>query len=140
STRDAVLYSVNLATGAATALGTVVPEAPNFLSVIGFALAPTAPPRPQELRVTGAGAGGGPHVRVFDALGERLSFFAYDAAFRGGVRVASGDVNRDGVPDIITAPGPGGGPHVRVFDGRTGAPIAGFLAYEAAFRGGLFVA
>ncbi|MEQ9641608.1 MAG: hypothetical protein RIM84_16405 [Alphaproteobacteria bacterium] len=40
-------------------------------------------------------------------------FFAYDANFTGGVRVATGDVNNDATPEIITAAGPGGGPHVR---------------------------
>ena len=42
--------------------------------------------------VTGAGPGAGPHVRVFDMETgqELLSFYAYDAGFRGGVRVAAG--------------------------------------------------
>lgn len=42
--------------------------------------------------VVAADEGGGPHVRVLDAstLAEKFSFFAYDAAFRGGVRVATG--------------------------------------------------
>ena len=39
--------------------------------------------------VTGAGAGGGPQVRIFNSLGAaKLSFFAYDKNFRGGVKVA----------------------------------------------------
>jgi hypothetical protein len=74
----------------------------------------------------------------------KFDFMAYDPAFRGGVRVAVGDVNGDSVPDIITAPGPGGGPHIRVFDGRTGLNITeragNFLAYEPTFTGGVFVA
>jgi hypothetical protein len=38
--------------------------------------------------VTGAGSGGGPHVRVFNANGSpRTSFFAFDPAFIGGVFV-----------------------------------------------------
>jgi hypothetical protein len=53
--------------------------------------------------------------------------------------VAVGDVNGDGVPDIITGAGPGGGPHVKAFDGRTGATLLSFFAYEATFRGGVFV-
>jgi RHS repeat-associated protein len=99
-----------------------------------------------EILVTGADAGGGPHVRVFDAvtLQERLSFFAYTPGFAGGVRVATGDINGDGTLDIITAPGPGGGPHIRVFDGLSGAPLAGavgsFFAYSPLFTGGVFVA
>src|SRR5262249_10659082 len=92
--------------------------------------------------VTGSGPGQAPEVHVFDArTGAPLrSFLAYDAGFRGGVRVALGDVNGDSVPDIITAPGPGGGPDVRVFDGRTGALIREFMAYDERFPGGVFVA
>jgi hypothetical protein len=99
-----------------------------------------------SILVTGADAGGGPHVRVFDGgTGEpRLEFFAYTPGFLGGVRVATGDVNGDGNPDIITAAGPGGGPHVRVFDGRNGSPLPGtigsFFAYHPGFTGGVFVA
>src|SRR5438045_2768183 len=51
----------------------------------------------------GADAGGGPHVRVVDGDtgAEVRSFFAYDPTFTGGVRVAVGDVNGDGVADIV---------------------------------------
>jgi PKD domain/FG-GAP-like repeat len=91
--------------------------------------------------VTGAGAGGGPHVKVFDGkTGQEIrSFFAYDAGFHGGVRVAAADVNGDGFADIITGAGPGGGPHVRVFDGKTGAILNEFFAYPASFAGGVNV-
>src|SRR6202030_775270 len=86
---------------------------------------------------TGAGAGGAPHVKVFDAVTGQLkfSFFAFDPRFGGGVRVATGDVNGDGVDDIICAAGPGGAPVVKVYDGRTGVVYESFLAYDANFRG-----
>jgi hypothetical protein len=92
--------------------------------------------------IAAAGAGGGPHVRVFDgATGQVVrDFFAYDQSFRGGVFVASGDVNGDGFDDIITGAGVGGGPHVRIWDGKTGAEIGGYFAYDMAFRGGVHVA
>lgn len=69
--------------------------------------------------ITGAGPGGGPHVRVLDGrtLNEVWSFFAYAPGFAGGVSVAGGDMNFDGYAEIATGAGPGGGPHVRVFDG-----------------------
>jgi hypothetical protein len=93
----------------------------------------------------GADAGGGPHVRVFTQDGDDLfSFFAFNPAFTGGVRVAMGDVTGDGTSDIIAAAGPGGGPHVRAFDGRTGlqipGPLGSFFAYGLSFTGGLFIA
>jgi hypothetical protein len=69
-----------------------------------------------------------------------LTFFAYSPSFTGGLSVALGDINGDGVEDIITGAGPGGGPHVKVFDGRTGKSIDSFFAFEATFTGGVWVA
>ncbi len=92
--------------------------------------------------VTGAGPGGGPHVRVWDGvtLTELWGVFAYDPAFPGGVSVAAGDVNGDGRADIITGAGPGASPQVKVWDGATFTEIANFLAYPAGFGGGVNVA
>jgi hypothetical protein len=105
--------------------------------------------------ITGAGPGGGPHVKVID--GAKLNqvdqttgvildsaliygFFAYSPTFTGGVRVATGDVNADGLSDIITAAGPGGGPHVQVFNGANLSTIYSFFAFSSSFAGGVFVA
>ncbi|QEL15922.1 Ig-like domain-containing protein [Limnoglobus roseus] len=92
--------------------------------------------------ITGAGAGGGPHVLVHDVATGRtvMSFFAYDSSFRGGVDVATGDVNGDGKADIITGSGIGGGPHVKVFSGADGSVLQSFFAYDSSFRGGVTVA
>jgi hypothetical protein len=93
--------------------------------------------------ITGAGPGGGPHVKVFDRVGNPnvplASFFAYSSSFAGGVNVAAEDVNGDGIADIITGAGPGGGPHVKVFDGKTGNVIRSFFAFDPGFIGGVFV-
>ncbi|MBN9521577.1 FG-GAP repeat protein [bacterium] len=84
---------------------------------------------------------GGGLVRVFDfASGNERFRFAPFGDFTGGVRVATADLTRDGVPDIVTVPGPGGGPIVRVFDGNSGAMVRNIMALAPAFRGGLFVA
>ncbi|MDD4902554.1 MAG: S8 family serine peptidase [Patescibacteria group bacterium] len=43
--------------------------------------------------ITGAGAGGGPHVRVFDPSGIILqSYYAFDPAFAGGVNVGTASI------------------------------------------------
>lgn len=89
--------------------------------------------------VTGAGPGGGPHVKVMSADGTVTSqFFPYPTTFRGGVDVAAGDIDGDGVDEIITGAGAGGGPHVRILS-ATGVPRASFMAYPEAFRGGVRV-
>jgi hypothetical protein len=92
---------------------------------------------------TGAGPGGGPHVRIFDANnGNSIfkEFFAYDPGFRGGVYVGAGDLNGDNRADIVTGAGMGGGPHVIARDGQSLNIITQFFAYEAAFLGGVRVA
>ncbi len=71
------------------------------------------------------------------AVGDPVTAFA---GYRGPLRIATGDVNGDGIPDIIVAAGPGGGPHVEIFDGATGRLIESFFAFDPGFTGGIFVA
>jgi hypothetical protein len=73
-------------------------------------------------------------------------FDAYPGVFQGGVRVAFGDLDRDGVRDLVTGPGPGLQPEVAVFtqnwsgDRDRGTRLSHFLAYEPTFRGGVSIA
>ncbi len=92
--------------------------------------------------ITGAGPGGGSHVRIFRGSGTPVGpgFLAYDPAFRGGITVAGGDVAGDHAPEIVTGPRAGGGPHVRAFTANGLALGSGFFAYDPAFRGGVAVA
>src|SRR5438270_4950208 len=88
--------------------------------------------------VTGADAGDGPDVEVYRPNGVRLGgFYAFPAGFRGGVRVASGNVG--GGNNIVTGAGAGGGPAVGIFRSN-GAGVGGFYAYAPNFNGGLYVA
>jgi hypothetical protein len=63
-------------------------------------------------------------------------YFAYEPTFRGGVTVAAGDVNGDGVAEVITGTGVGGGPRVEVFDQNADA-VQNFYAFPDSFRSGV---
>ncbi len=84
---------------------------------------------------------GVPHVRIFTMGGRELvAWSAYNPAFRGGVRVAVGDVNGDGLREVVTGAGPGGGPHIRLW--KTDGSVWGgsFFAFDAKETGGVSVA
>lgn len=92
--------------------------------------------------VVGAGPGAGAHVKVFDGFTglESMSFFAYDSGYKGGVTVAVGDLDGDGLAEVVTGMGSGGIPLVKAFRGSDGAEIYRFLAYDIRFGGGVTVA
>jgi hypothetical protein len=100
--------------------------------------------------IVGADRGGGARVRVLDMQNggpskSLVDFFAYNVEFRGGVRVAVGDVNGDGVNDVVTGAGQGGGPRVSGFNGadiRNGNlnRFVDFFAMELNLRNGVTVA
>jgi serralysin len=69
-----------------------------------------------------------------------MSFLAFDAAYRGGLYVSTGDINGDNQKDIVVASGIGARSHIKVFDGKTGAETASFYAFEEGFTGGSTVA
>lgn len=112
-----------------------LPLNPGFGVSSGTAANPT-------LVAVGAGAGRAPQVRIFDYTAgiEKFRFNAYEDSFTGGVRTAVGDVNGDGIDDVITGIGVGGGPRIRVFSGADASVLFDSFVYEPSFRGGLFVA
>ena len=93
----------------------------------------------EPLIFAGSGPGGG-LVRVFQADGTQLGTAApFGAGFTGGVRVAAGDVNGDGVTDAIVGMASGGN-HVRVYSGADAATLLDVAPFGASFTGGVFVA
>lgn len=91
--------------------------------------------------IVGRGRGGSSEIKVMDLDGGLLAHWrAYGANFKGGVRVALGDLDGDGLREIVSAAGPGGGPHIRIWktDGQVWG--GGFFAFNAHESGGVSVA
>ncbi|MBI4415161.1 MAG: S8 family serine peptidase, partial [Candidatus Kerfeldbacteria bacterium] len=87
--------------------------------------------------VLGTGPGGVPRVlRVSDSGKILASFLAYPSTFQGGVNVASGDLNGDGIEEILAAARSQGRAGVKIFS-RTGKLAGFFNAYAKSFRGGI---
>jgi len=92
----------------------------------GQVVAATGPGRPTQLK-------------QFDPFGGAVTFdlAPFEAAFTGGLFVATGDIFGTGTPDVVVSPDEGGGPRVQIRDGKTGAVRADFFGIDDPnFRGG----
>jgi hypothetical protein len=80
--------------------------------------------------ITGAGMGGGPHVRIFDSTTGQVyrEFMAFASVFTGGVYVTAGDVDGDGKAEVAVSTGLNGGARVAVYSGDTGQAVRSFMA------------
>src|SRR5215475_349635 len=95
------------------------------------------------------GARGMPaEVRLYDGNGDRfVATIIPFPGFEGGVNVAMGDVDGDGILDLIVGAGKDRAPEVVVYAGASirgrgtfGTELARFQAFESAARGGVSVA
>ena len=96
------------------------------------------------------GDGGGPRVKVVSGKDGTVlaDFFALaDQNFRGGVNVAAGDVDGDGLADVVVTAANGGGPRVAGFSGASLRPgstptklFNDFFALDPTIRTGAAVA
>lgn len=117
-------------------------EALDFSSTVDYAFDQGTVVTPSL--ITGAGPTGGSHVRSFTTSGvveaDPDKLMAYATDYRGGVRVATGDIDNDGVDEIITGTGENGGPHLRVFEKDGTQRGIDFFPFDNSFRGGMDVA
>jgi hypothetical protein len=145
------VFSVDINTGAVTSLVDTFVFEPSFRDGVRVAVGQIGG-GPLDRIVLGTDPGGGPRVRLLQlqlagltptlvpAGGPLDDFFAFEPGFRGGVRVAAGDV--DGNPsngdELIVGAGVGGGPRVIAFR-ADGSVAADFFALPPSFTGGVNV-
>jgi len=114
---------------------------------------PTAPAQPMvagqpalnKFTAIGSDVGASPTVTITFQNGTYVSFLAYAEGFKGGVRVALGNVDGGTDIELITGAGVGGGPNVKVWkiNPTTGAQTvqSNFFAFGGStFTGGIYVA
>lgn len=87
--------------------------------------------------IVAPGAGREPMIKVFDNRASlKSSFSAFGHNWQGGITLAAGDLDNDGLAEIVAAVRPGAAPHVRVFD-HEGTVKQSFYAWDENFNGGV---
>lgn len=87
--------------------------------------------------IVAPGKGREPLIKVFDHRAYLKTYFlAYGRSWQGGINLSAGDLNNDGVNEILTGAQPGAAPHVRSFDGG-GNLLESFYAWEEDFNDGV---
>lgn len=100
--------------------------------------------------IVSAGFGGGPRIAGYlgGALGNGQlislfhDFFAFEVSLRNGAFISAGDIDGDGIAELIAGGGPGGGPRVTAFSGAAFqndqvVPVLNMFAGNPANRGGV---
>ena len=96
--------------------------------------------KPETSIGVGGPLGAPTNARQIDASSDQTLLRADPfPGFLGGITATTGDVNGDGISDLIVVAGPGGHAHVKVFDGQTSSLILSFIAY-AGFEGAVTLA
>jgi len=95
-------------------------------------------------------AGGQPLVQVYQVSSNQLklvtSFLAFGSSMNSGVRIAMGDITRNGIDDLVVGAGPGSAPWVEIYNGASLAKgqavllTPAFLAFPSTVTAGLNVA
>jgi hypothetical protein len=88
--------------------------------------------------IAGAGHIGGPHVKIFNSNGKVLvnEFFSYEINSMGGTHVATGDMDGNGIDEIITGAGSSNKPVVKIFN-YNGDLQNSWLAYNSTRKNGV---
>lgn len=97
----------------------------------------------QDEIVTGAGLGGGPHVRAFEGSGSPMGIelFPFSMSFRGGVDVAVGNVDGGDCEEIIVGQAQFGQAWVKTYKTNQAKQVLGeFLAYPSSHKEGVNLA
>jgi hypothetical protein len=142
------VYAVGTADGSVAKLADFFALEDTFRDGLRVAVGNLDPSSPTDEIVVGADAGGGPRVRTFNLVGGRPeqlagplgNFFAFEDTFRGGVRVAVGNLlGTIGGPDqLVVGAGTGGAPRVQAF-GLDGVATQSFFAPGLTGFGGVNV-
>lgn len=82
-----------------------------------------------------------PWVKIFNKKGKQLKkFYAFDRKFRGGVSLATGDVDGDGKAEIIAGSGYSQKSQIKVFEADGKAKRQVLNPYKSSYTGGVTVA
>lgn len=111
----------------------------DFLGGVNLTLADLNRDGKEEIIV--AGASDAPaEIRVFDYHGNlKNSFYIASTNWRGGLNLASGNIDGKGHVEIVAGFSEGSEPQIRIMNNE-GKLLGIFLAYEKSFRGGVNIA
>lgn len=139
------VYTLNAAGNGFILLDSFFAFSPDFRGGVNIAAGDTDSDGTDEIVLAPRG-NAGPQVRLYRYNSATRHFtlstsiIVYQATFRGGVQLATGDIDADGADDIVTSPYLNGGPNVRVFKVNSSNKLqllAGTMAYASTYRGTL---